>query len=403
MTALRRLVVEFRRLFLIYQPRSVLVRVLVVLMIAGLLEAGRHATSRYGGEFCRAKASYRKAIRQGLAVSLNELERHPAGNALPGMSIEGVVWDRAENDWVIFGQAAPDRPGLPLDAVALALRAIHQELEAPGVDIRPASPHGEESLQTVRYFGGVDRTIVGLWFFQFDFWMKRKSLDCPDAGFPEISSYGREAVLQLEAETAGCTSRDGRKQQRHNRYWLCTDNFQAIEDTDLLAFLTTPLRVRTESVPGTETSPASGRGTDALAVRFADQLTAHLKQLSPALPLSLIEDFAQLVAGFSWLATRDPYRDLQPWLDFNVAVVEAPTSVSSLLMKAARSHEIRRWDFVGEHIHEIHLSGGVVIKPRLMLFRSSDASLKRLHKTILENRPQSGVAVWSFTYDMEIA
>jgi hypothetical protein len=65
------------------------------------------------------------------------------------MSILGVCWDQFESDWVLFGETAPNRPGLPLDALILAFHAACAELEAPGVDIRAASTNSDEALQKV--------------------------------------------------------------------------------------------------------------------------------------------------------------------------------------------------------------------------------------------------------------
>lgn len=52
----------------------------------------------------------------------------------------------------MFGEAAPNRPGLPLDALILAFHAARTELDAPGVDIRHVSTNADEAFQKVSYY-----------------------------------------------------------------------------------------------------------------------------------------------------------------------------------------------------------------------------------------------------------
>jgi hypothetical protein len=126
---------------------------------------------------------YQRAIGNRLAVSLNGLEqRREKGAVLPGMDIRGVMYDRSHNNWILFGEAAPERSGVPLDAVAVALRAIRLHLEAPGIDIRP-----QQGVQIVSYSGGLAGTVVGRWFFLFDHWMKRSAL--ADVAVPGLPVY----------------------------------------------------------------------------------------------------------------------------------------------------------------------------------------------------------------------
>ncbi len=155
-----------------------------------------------------ARTVFAYNINHGLAVSLNALQANPkTGDSLPRMKIRGVTFDRAKNDWVIFGDADPERPGLPLDAVAIALRAVRVRLDAPGIDIRPpAEAKGRPSAeQQVQYFGGTDHTMVGRWFFDFDYiWLKRVSLGFQPLPVANAPIYWRRAVQELEREVEEC-------------------------------------------------------------------------------------------------------------------------------------------------------------------------------------------------------
>lgn len=279
---------------------------LLLLGALGLVNDGWQTMCRLWQELRRPVAVYRRSISNGLAISLNGLERQPEiGGRLPGLDLRGVLLDRSENDWVLFGEADPQRPGLPLDALKIALRAIRLHLEAPGVDIRPRRSAGGEhqAVQEVRYFGDVGGTVVGTWFFRFDYWMKRMSLGQEPASVSGIPVYWNRAVAGLEHEVRTCTMTGPAAWVRRNRYWLCAGDFVAIEGDDTLVFENTPLRVLAEDLAAGETatgavSPCASRGTDdVLATEFAHWLTAHLAELAQVVPAAEIEEFARLLAA----------------------------------------------------------------------------------------------------------
>lgn len=118
--------------------RGVVPALLLVLAALGLVHDGWHAVHRLWHELHRPGAVYRRPLNSGLAISLNGLERQQKRDALlPGFDLRGVLLDRLSNDWVLFGEAAAERPRLPLDAVAIVLRVLRLHLETPGIDIRP--------------------------------------------------------------------------------------------------------------------------------------------------------------------------------------------------------------------------------------------------------------------------
>jgi hypothetical protein len=381
---------------------------LLVLSAVGVVGDGWDTARQLWQEHQRPAAVYRRAIHHGLAISLNDLEkRRERGGQLPGLDIRGVLLDTLHQDWILFGEAAPERSGLLRDAVAIALRAVRLHLEAPGIDIQPrrGAAGADEPVQEVKYFGGVDGTVVGAWFFRFDYWMKRLSLGqepMPVAGVPV---YWHRAVEALEREVAACQTTELEASTRHNRYWLCAGSFPAIEDDDTLVFESTPLQVLTESLHDTSTTtagpavPCGSRGTsDPLAAEFAHQLTAHLARLSGVVPVAEIEDFTRLLAGLAWLADVDPYRDLHPWLRAPVTHVDTPDTVSTLTMQAMREHTVaHRRGFV-VHQHRIELSGGVLVAPSLIRARASDDALRRLRRAVLTARPADAPGVWRFTF-----
>lgn len=265
------------------RQRFLLAVLLGVLAVVSLVSEQRGLHTDRSPVASHHTARFHKSIRGGIAISLNSLQKDPLkAGLLPGMSILGVCLDRFGGDWVLFGEAAPDRPGLPLDALILAFHTARAELEAPGVDIRAASTNADEASQKVSYYGGVESSVVGRWFFDFDHWMKRKSLGNADAGFPEIPSYWGQLSLEWARESA--KQRNSSTTERHNRFWLQTDEFTAIEDGDVLTFQSTPLKVCQEAQSGFGRSSASQADNDTLAQAFADRLTANLERLSPLCP-----------------------------------------------------------------------------------------------------------------------
>jgi hypothetical protein len=377
-----------------------------VLAALGLVDDGWQAALRIWQELRRPVAVYRRGIGNGLAISLNGLEaRRQMGEKLPGFDLRGVLLDCWRNDWILFGEASPQRPGLPLAAVAVAVRAMRLHLEAPGIDIRPQRGAGSErqAVQEVRYFGGVGGTVVGMWFFRFDYWMKRMSLGQEAASVAGIPVYWHRAVKALEHEVETCRVPESAHSSRRNRYWLCVGEFAAIEGDDTLVFENTPLLVLTEGsaeeTGESAASPCVSRGTDdPLATEYADWLTAHLAELAQVVPVSEIEDFARLLAGLAWLADVDPYRDLRPWLNAPLAPVETPTAVSTMMMQAVREHTVMQLGAFVRHQHRLELSGGVLVAPALARARVGDDSLLRLYQATQTARPAGQPVTWQFTF-----
>ncbi len=132
---------------------------------------------------------------------------------------------------------------------------------------------------------------------------------------------------------------------------------------------------------------------DRSAAQFARDLTRNLRRLTGTVPVSQIEDFAKLQAGFSWLIRSDPYRDLDPWLHARLARAATPTQVQGL----ARSAEVG--PAIGAHRYELRLSGGVMVKPGLKCSRSGDDALMRLRRAILSARPARRPLIWKFTIE----
>ncbi len=378
-----------------------------LLAILGLASDAWQVARRFWLDRQRPVAFSRRPIRSGVAVSLNALEARlgSAGVRLPGFQPRGVLLDRLQNDWILFGEADTTRPSLPLDAVAVALRAVRRELEAPGVDIQPRRGPGPPAVQEVLYFGGVAGNVVGMWFFTFDHWMKRLALAEVPAPAPGIAPYWERFVQASPSHLEGSRGLDPAHWSRHTRYWLCAGNFTAIEGDDTLDFEETPLHVLAEGLAAepasheVPASPCASRGTDdPLATEFADSLTKHFRHLTGIVPASEIQDFAVLLAGLAWLDEQDPYRSLRPWLEAPLAHVETPNTVPTLEKHAVRERwHSRSGATVVQRVH-LGLTGGVLIHPSLTRARSGDASLTRLHHAVLQAQPAGRPVTWHFSY-----
>jgi hypothetical protein len=399
---------KIRQRFSVASNGSKVFGVLLLIAGLGLTNDAWQSMHRVWQEFRRPVAVYRRNIRNGVAISLNDLEqRIRVGDQLPAFDLRGVMLDRSRNDWILFGEENPARPPIPMDALAIAVQAIRLHLEAPGIDIRPDQNghHDHGTSQQVQYFGGVAGTVVGMWFFRFDYWMKRTSLGQESVQIPGMTAYWHRSVEALEGEIKTCDgTRDG-QWIRSNRYWLCADEFEAIEGNNTLAFQRTPLRVLAESLSGrggsapAGKSPCTSRGTDdPLATEFANQLTKHLADLTRIVPVFEIEDFAKLMAGFMWLTEQDPYRDLRPWLNAALVPVETPTEASTLSMQATREHSVMKLGTSSIHQHRLELSGGVLVAPSLSRARAGDNSLWLLQQAVFAARPAGNPVAWNFAF-----
>jgi hypothetical protein len=379
---------------------------LTALALAGLVGETWRAGHLAWTEAHRPARVYRQGIEEGWAVSLNALEQRGITGRLPRLELRGAVLDREEHDWILFGETAERQPELAVETVAIAFRTILRELESPGIDIRPARNPGigPNDHQDVQYFGGVANTIVGSWFFDIDYWMKRASLGAGSAPAAGLPVYWHRTVLALEHSVASCTSSEAFEQRRSNRYWLCASDFAAVEGSDTIAFESTPLRVLAESTDTAhpreqeEPQPCVSRGTDdVLAAEFAQWLTDHLNELDRSVPVSQIAEWSRLLASIAWLAKRDPYRNVEPWLNSRPTWVDTPRTVQTLAVEAERAHNIRTLQGQLVHTHRVDLSGGVMIRPSLRVARAADGSLVALRQAILRSRFAAAIQ-WRFTF-----
>jgi hypothetical protein len=383
------------------RPTSPLLGTVLCAVALGLAEDAWHGVARLTAAVRRPAAVYRRHFLGGLAVSLRELARvADRYDRLPGMVIRGALVDRSAGDWILVADADGKRPGIPLDAVRLAVRARRRELEPPGIDIRPS---GEDPVapHVVTYFGGVGGSVVGGWFFRFDYWMKQAALAAEPTLIPEIPVYWDRAVAQLERDIASCAAAGARGFERHSRYWLCAGNVKIIERPNTMALEGDPLRVLAErrDAGGDPTSPCASRGTDdPLAAEFADAVTEHLAALSAVLPVREIEDFTRLLAAITWLDENDPGRGLQPWLSGAVRPTATPATAPGLVRRAERTHTLARGGERVLHAHAITVSGGVVVQPDFDRRRETGRGLVSLRHAVLAARPASESAIWSFRY-----
>lgn len=387
---------------------TTLVGFLAVLAVGGVAVEAWQWMRACWSEWSRPSMAYVKRDPSGVAISLNGLERGEfTERRLPGFESRGVLFDRENRDWVMFGDAAPDRPGFPIEALSVAVRAMQLHLEAPGVDIRPApdAKGRTASLQRVQFMGGTEETIVGLWFFSFDLWMKRASLGEERIPIDGIPVYWHRSVDAFERDLERCTAAEPHESSSWNRYWLCADDFVAIEDGDVLTFEQTPLLVLAEGIPEpsaavrTAASPCSSRGAaNPSAEEFARGLTAHLDELADLVPVREIEDFARLMAGLLWLSEQDPYRDLRPWLEAEIARETTPEFVPTLSKTVVREHRLPLGSTRVVHRHRLDVSGGVVVAPVLRRLRPADDALGRLRAAILAARPADTAPLWRFSF-----
>jgi len=367
---------------------------LLGLLAIGLFMDSFRGAARICGEFSRPKEPWKEAVEHGLAVSMNALEREngEVGN-LPLMDIRGAVFDWRNRDWIIWGDKSTNiSKGLPLDALRLSIRAATQELEPPGVDIRPSKGSASEtSEQRVTYFGGVESTVVGQWFFDFDYWMKSAALGQSAIPAQGILSYSER--LERETDVVFSEYLGQSEPLSRCRFWLKNGTFVAVEDDSALVFKSTPMLVCAERMdnPG----PAQVKGGVA-EIRFAEDLTTNLHRLQAVAPVLEIEEFAKLLSAVSWLVKIDPYRDLSAWRNSATKPVDTKSHVATL-RKNLRIPLPDQADGVRK-VCAVELSGGVEIGSRTDFRKAADTTLRELGDAILLARPSQKEPVWSFSF-----
>jgi len=326
-----------------------------------------------------------------------------ADHALRMTCVRGITFDERQLPILMGCQQEGDgvQPLVPDDTV-LALRSVLLHHEDPGVSIDPeprtdeerrnrehgipAAPDAYEpwgDRQLVDYFGGIDSTRVGFYFFEADYWLKQLAAGKQSVAVPEFLRLSDLIRLSID--------QGARLAKRADRFWyhplpstplVTADRRNAILEGSGVQILTEGMHFQqVMTTLGLSYQPPA---RNVLAESFAAQVTHRYDELCEFQPaLGQLRNFFALCEAFELVQdSLDPeklhyllheYHPIDAYTPFEVKTVN-----------------------VLHHTHRFALRGGVACKfswPKRIFSRKED-ELQALRKSVLEARPREAAIEW---------
>jgi len=298
----------------------------------------------------------------------------------------GCVFDEANRDVVIIGVADSSLPGLHIDELTVAIRAVLKHGESPLVSIDPAPKDAKPEDQVVRFAGKLENTQFGKDLLDADVVLKKLGLGKLNAEVWGVRSYFDLSVDEWH--------RTGNEDAILSRFWFVTDPDGSAVAARRGVGLVKRLKIKVQ----TEVAVSSRGGTDVaspvdtLGSAFADSLTAALGDVMLAMPeLRRLDQLYRLVGMASIMERwRDTFglapdvTGLAYWLnDARVGTVRTPPTFSLLTSTAGGAP--------GKG--NMMISGGVELRALVTDVRGG--SLLALRDIVVKSRPSRDSLVWA--------
>lgn len=232
---------------------------------------------------------------------------------------------RDRGDLLVIGPPANGQEGLRYDDWLAAFRAIAHK-GAPGVSIDPGP---DPKLMSVRYFGGIDDTHVGVVFFHADRTLKLLSTGYDNATCAKLP--GLPPGVRTELELLDAEMRGGRvPQQGWHRFWFEPTDEEVSVSADGLAMVLPAKRlvVLDEPMGDAAGAPFSARQFAQLISHEFPALTTRIRSFA------LLQRQAGLVRLAKWMVDKGIPAD-QAWLDSAPPPVPTPRTTAAVTVVRA--------------------------------------------------------------------
>lgn len=320
----------------------------------------------------------------------------------------GMVFDRGNRDIILVGRARSDLPAIPLEDLAVALRARLRLNEWPMVTIDFGPQTQQTGMQSVRFAGGIENSSFGRSFLESDLILKRYSLGLlePVAGVHSYLSLYESAVCsalvssgnpvtdvhwfdgdsarEIVSQFLGDTS--GGFLLTQSRFWFYPrpDRSFVVERDDVFAINELSLGVRTELMMASNGDTVDAAG-DAFARLFTDSLQRIYAQYPVLKRLKGLFDLVAVAEGIVHLGPDRP--------EFDHVLQVQPSSAHSTPDLYPVIERIGLFGTRGQRAVLVQLSGGVDLKAVVLALQDGDVSA--LKRVVLASRPDSGSLFWA--------
>jgi tetratricopeptide (TPR) repeat protein len=334
-----------------------------------------------------AQTKVENAVKSGDDFRKTQLDLYQLGGITKPWAI---VLDRDNDDWIIVGERDVNSSILTLDDLAVALRArfLHADENDPGVTINPPSLNGDGGMnwagsQTVRFFGGVEKTHFGEVCFEADWLLKRVSFGIDKLDVDGLKSYyDFLAENQMGVGLAGC--------KVASRFWFLptVNRVNVLGDVILLekfkmGVFTEVMYAELAGKPVADLDSFQNTASDEFARSFSDHYDAAAKASDV---LDTLRGLTRLAALAKGLTQAENKPDSSYWLHrFPVATVDTPETTQILSVQ----NSSQGWQ----------LSGGVRLAALAAQFKGGDA--QALKALVLKARPNGSFFTWHFDIELK--
>jgi tetratricopeptide (TPR) repeat protein len=297
-----------------------------------------------------------------------------------------IVYEPESDDWILVGERDEKSSILTLDDWVVALRArfLHGD-EDPGVTIEPGEDAFHATRQSVRFFGGVEKTNFGKVCLDADWLMKKIGLGLENVPTKKLRTYYE--LAQEEAKGAGEIKRDVL-----SRFWflpiisrvnvLDSDNVILLERFKMGVF-TELLAVKINDEPITDLSDFAHYPSEEFARSFSENYTSLRETWEVLNTLQGLTRLAALAKGLTQAIWKP---EIHFWLsEYPVALVDTLEDKGVEVLSNSSTET------------GITISGGAQLAALAMRLGGDASAFREL---VLISKRDSNVLVWEFQIDL---
>lgn len=294
--------------------------------------------------------------------------------------LAGMVFDNANSDLIIVGQAVKGATAIDLDDLVTAMRAVLLHKAAPLVSIDRTEETRSTNWQKVRFEGGIEHTRLGLDMLEADVVLKKLALGLLPGSIWGVQSYA--GMTAQEAESGRL------KDNITSRFWFTNRSPNLACRRGVFAILALDIGVETEVL----SAEVNGKGVDdvrnmrdPVGDRFASQFVLHFQDISiQHSALLRAKAILALVSLASGIDCIEGTPNLDYWL-FKYPIRHVDTPIQYPLLAVDKE--------IGRRGMSLHVTGGLELNPIVLRLQSGEVGA--LKEAVLKSRPDPNSLVWT--------
>jgi len=293
-----------------------------------------------------------------------------------------------EGDLILLGYRNPSKYDLTFDDLVVCLRSakLLDGKGCPGVSIDPVGNEIYKKKQTVKYFGGIENTRLGLVCFQADLLLKKLGL-----GLEPLGAEGIPNEWDLELDRI----KSGWRQDP----WLRTKGMSWFFPTNVLITISygaailhnCKISVLAAEERKRDITERRKKDKESLGSIFARSITENYDKIAKQHPV--LDELKQLMklSALAKVTQEEDLKysdDLQKWIEsYPVTKVVTPDEIPTL----SRGKTGLGVDF--------RVAGGINLETQFYKIRAGDANA--IKKCLLESRPNKKALTWTLPIDLK--